>query len=54
VVDKLSEAGHTVLPWEPYKHPYAVDLANRIYASDGGVVSRPVDSHKFPAVPINT
>ncbi|KJK93078.1 Acetamidase [Metarhizium anisopliae BRIP 53284] len=36
VVDKLKGAGHAVLPWEPYKHPYAVDLANRVYASDGG------------------
>ncbi|KAL5345357.1 Acetamidase [Pseudogymnoascus australis] len=36
VINKLSEAGHTVLPWEPYKHAHGVDLANRIYASDGG------------------
>ncbi|KAJ4196028.1 Acetamidase [Fusarium falciforme] len=36
VVDKLREEGHTVVPWEPYKHSYAVDLLNKIYASDGG------------------
>ncbi|UNI15540.1 Amidase [Purpureocillium takamizusanense] len=36
VVTKAKEAGHTVVSWEPYKHPYAVDLANRIYAADGG------------------
>ncbi|RSL69394.1 Acetamidase [Fusarium sp. AF-6] len=36
VVDKLKEGGHTVVPWEPYKHSYAVDLVNKIYASDGG------------------
>ncbi|KEZ45023.1 hypothetical protein SAPIO_CDS2420 [Scedosporium apiospermum] len=36
VVEKFRGAGHTVLPWEPYRHPYAVNLANRIYAADGG------------------
>ncbi|KAJ4217599.1 Acetamidase [Fusarium solani] len=36
VVDKLKEGGHMVVPWEPYKHSYAVDLVNKIYASDGG------------------
>ncbi|CAG8908704.1 unnamed protein product [Penicillium egyptiacum] len=36
VINKLSEAGHTVLPWEPYRHAHGVSLANRIYASDGG------------------
>lgn len=39
VVDKLREAGHKVVDWEPYKHPFAVDLANKIYAADGGTVS---------------
>jgi amidase len=38
VVDKLKEGGHMVVPWEPYTHSYAVDLANKIYASDGGTV----------------
>lgn len=38
VVDKVQQAGHTVVPWEPYKHRYAVDLVNNIYASDGGTV----------------
>ena len=36
VVSALKSAGHTVVPWEPYKHPYAVNLINGIYASDGG------------------
>lgn len=40
VVDKLKGAGHTVLPWEPYKHTFAWDLANRAYASDGGEASQ--------------
>jgi len=36
VVNTLQGAGHNVLPWEPYEHPFAVDLANKVYASDGG------------------
>lgn len=52
VVDKLKGAGHAVLPWEPYKHPYAVDLANRVYASDGGAVGQLI---QFPSIQaINT
>ncbi|KAF6525491.1 hypothetical protein HZS61_011286 [Fusarium oxysporum f. sp. conglutinans] len=52
VVDKLSEAGHTVIPWEPYRHPYAVDLANRIYASDGGTdIFSVLDTSGEPAIP---
>src|ERR1700750_1503082 len=35
-VSAVQKAGHTVFPWEPYKHPYAVNLINGIYASDGG------------------
>ncbi|GKU10305.1 unnamed protein product [Fusarium langsethiae] len=52
VVNKLSEAGHTVIPWEPYQHPYAVDLANRIYASDGGTdIFSVLDASGEPAIP---
>jgi amidase len=36
VVSKLKSAGHTLFEWNPYKHDYAVDLINGIYASDGG------------------
>ncbi|KAF7586787.1 hypothetical protein BBP40_008333 [Aspergillus hancockii] len=36
VFNKLREARHTVLPWEPCKHAHDVNLANRIFASDGG------------------
>ncbi|KAH6625931.1 amidase signature domain-containing protein [Boeremia exigua] len=36
VVDALKQAGYTIVPWKPYKHQYAVELINRIYASDGG------------------
>jgi amidase len=38
VVDHLQEAGHTVVPWEPFKHKEAVDMANKIYAADAGTV----------------
>ncbi|KAF4972089.1 hypothetical protein FZEAL_9669 [Fusarium zealandicum] len=36
VIDKAQEAGHTVTPWEPFKHGYAADLINKIYSADGG------------------
>jgi amidase len=36
VVETLRNAGHGVHAWEPYKHSFAVDLANRVYAADGG------------------
>ncbi|KAH7263835.1 amidase signature domain-containing protein [Fusarium tricinctum] len=52
VVDKLGEAGHTVVPWEPYRHPYAVDLANRVYASDGGTdIYSVLNDSGEPAIP---
>ncbi|KAH6988512.1 amidase signature domain-containing protein [Ilyonectria destructans] len=52
VVDKMQKAGHSVLPWEPYKHPYAVDLINKIYASDGGTdVFNTLKSSGEPAIP---
>ncbi|KAH6957760.1 amidase signature domain-containing protein [Ilyonectria sp. MPI-CAGE-AT-0026] len=52
VVDKMQKAGHSVLPWEPYKHPYAVDLINKVYASDGGTdVFNTLKSSGEPAIP---
>jgi amidase len=39
VIDKVKEAGHTVTPWEPYKHDHAVDMIGKIYTADGGTVS---------------
>lgn len=36
VVETMNKAGHTTFPWTPYKHTFAVDLINGIYASDGG------------------
>ncbi|EXJ78711.1 acetamidase [Capronia coronata CBS 617.96] len=36
VVLALKDNGHTVVPWQPYKHGYAVDLIQKIYSSDGG------------------
>lgn len=41
VVQALKKAGHTVVPWVPYRHDFAVDLINRIYAADGSTVSDP-------------
>lgn len=38
-VDSLQKAGHTVLPWEPYKHFVATGLISDVYASDGATVS---------------
>ncbi|KAH6677865.1 amidase signature domain-containing protein [Plectosphaerella plurivora] len=52
VVDSLKSAGHTVLPWEPYKHPYAVDLIGGIYASDGGTdIFNALKTSGEPAIP---
>ena len=39
VVSALKDKGHTVTPWKPYKHDFAVDMINGIYASDAGKVS---------------
>lgn len=36
VVNALQRAGHTVVEWQPYKHKYAVDLIDSIYAADDG------------------
>jgi amidase len=44
--------GYTVVPWEPYKHPYAVDLINGIYAGDGGTdVFNTLKESGEPAIP---
>ncbi|KAF8425288.1 amidase signature domain-containing protein [Tirmania nivea] len=36
VVSTLRENGHTLVPWKPYKHDFAVDLIYSIYVSDSG------------------
>lgn len=52
VEDKLKAAGHNVSPWDPYKHPYAVDLANRTYAADGGTdIFATLNQGGEPAIP---
>jgi amidase len=52
VVSTMKKAGHTVVPWEPYKHPYAVDLINGIYAGDGGTdVFKTLKESGEPAIP---
>src|SRR3978361_507081 len=35
VVETMQNAGHHVFEWTPYKHTFAVDLINGVYASDG-------------------
>lgn len=48
----MTKAGHTVFPWKPYKHDYAVNLINSIYASDGGTdVFNTLKESGEPAIP---
>ncbi|KAL2014079.1 hypothetical protein VTN00DRAFT_1604 [Thermoascus crustaceus] len=52
VVSTLKQNGHTVVPWTPYKHDFAVDLINGIYASDGCAdVLRDINASGEPAIP---
>lgn len=39
VVSTLTKDGHNLIQWTPYKHDYAVDMINGIYAADGSTVS---------------
>lgn len=36
----LKNNGHTVVPWKPHRHAWAVDMANKIYVADGNDVRR--------------
>ncbi|KAE8158943.1 Acetamidase [Aspergillus tamarii] len=48
----LEKNGHTVAPWTPYKHGFAVDLANKIYAADGSTdVYKHINASGEPAIP---
>jgi len=52
VVDTMKKNGHTVIPWKPYKHDFAVNLINSIYASDGGTdVFNTLKESGEPAIP---
>ncbi|KIW68847.1 acetamidase [Phialophora macrospora] len=52
VVSTLKKHGHTVIPWKPYKHDFAVNLINGIYASDGGTdVFSTLAASGEPAIP---
>ncbi|KAA8647784.1 amidase [Aspergillus tanneri] len=52
VVDALKRNGHKVVPWAPYKHAFAVDMANIIYAADGGTdVARHISASGEPFIP---
>lgn len=39
VLGLLKDNGNTVVPWTPYKHDYAADLINQIFAADGCAVT---------------
>ena len=48
----MKKAGHTVIPWTPYKHSFAVDLINSIYAGDGGAdIFNTLKESGEPAIP---
>ncbi|KAH7166470.1 amidase signature domain-containing protein [Dactylonectria macrodidyma] len=52
VVDTMRKAGHAVIPWEPYKHPHAKDLINRVDTSDGGTdIVSTLKASGEPAIP---
>ncbi|KAL4805918.1 Acetamidase [Aspergillus unguis] len=51
-VAALTKAGHTVSPWTPYKHGFAHDLINNIYAADGSAdVMAAINASGEPAIP---
>lgn len=41
VVNTLAKNGHNIIPWTPYKHDFAVNMVNGIYAADGSTVRPP-------------
>jgi amidase len=52
VVSTMKKAGHTVVEWTPYKHDYAVNLINTIYAGDGGTdIFNTLKESGEPAIP---
>ncbi|THX75728.1 glutamyl-tRNA amidotransferas-like protein subunit A [Aureobasidium pullulans] len=52
VVSTLRENGHEVIDWKPYKHDYAVDLIQGIYASDAGKdIHTVLSASGEPAIP---
>lgn len=38
-VEKLKQAGHNVVPWEPYKHDVPFYLLKELDKADAGTVS---------------
>ncbi|KAJ5174695.1 Acetamidase [Penicillium canariense] len=52
VVSALQQNGHTLLPWTPYKHDFAHELINDIYAADGNIdVSKDINASGEPSIP---
>ncbi|EYE98212.1 amidase [Aspergillus ruber CBS 135680] len=52
VVNTLAKNGHNIIPWTPYKHDFAVNMVNGIYAADGSTdVYRSINASGEPAIP---
>nr|BAB84516.1 acetamidase [Monascus purpureus] len=52
VVSVLKKNGHSIVPWTPYKHDFAVDLIYGIYSADGSTdVLRDINASGEPAIP---
>ncbi|KAH6676587.1 amidase signature domain-containing protein, partial [Halenospora varia] len=52
VVSTMKNAGHTLFEWKPYKHDFAHDLINGIYAADGGTdIHNDLSASGEPAIP---
>lgn len=48
----LQKAGHNIVDWTPYKHEYAYNLINSIYAGDGGAdIHGVLQESGEPAIP---
>jgi amidase len=48
----MQQAGHNVVPWEPYKHPHGVTLVSKIYGADGGAdIFQTIQASGEPVVP---
>lgn len=51
VVDRVRQAGHTAVAWQPYRHAHATELIERACTADGGLdVLRTLDASGEPLV----
>ncbi|RHZ70341.1 hypothetical protein CDV55_108460 [Aspergillus turcosus] len=52
VVSTLTQNGHSVHPWTPYKHDFGHNLINNIYAADGSTdVLHNINASGEPSIP---